>query len=233
MAIKGAVKAKCPFGCEPFETDVWSLVRGDRDANLKETLLAGELNLLCCPNCGKYFYHEELVVYFDPGMEILGFIFPHSYEAEEKKWRAKMDEDYKMLKERLWKEKQFSFEPEIFFGLEGLKKMLEEEIDREDETKIIECLAEELGLKTRRVKPSYSRARGVPRVIPFSCDVFTKDSAMEGSRKVLGRNKKLASLGKFLKELETGKDCPPPSAEDCPFPIKRRMRDCGLPPILE
>ena len=79
-------------------------------------------------------------------------------------------------------------------------------MDCENEAEIIKCLASELGLKTRRVKPSYSRAHGVPRMIPVSSDVFTKDSAIEGSRKVLQANGKLAGLDKFLKRLQVRKD---------------------------
>lgn len=214
MSIKGTIKAKCPEGCEPFESEVWSLVRGDNDKELKEVLLSGELNLLFCPACGKPFYADEPFVYFDPGAEMLAFVFPRSYQKEEEKWRAKMNTDCELLKQGLLKEKQLSFAPQIFFGLEGLKDMLEAENECGDETEIIEVMAGELGLKTVRVSPAYARSSGVPRVIPFSSGVLTRGSAVDGMRKVFSANDRLSRLGGFLKKLESDPAC-------------------GLPPLTE
>lgn len=214
MSIKGTIQAECPGGCESFEAEVWTLVRGDRDSELKEILLSGELNLLFCPACGKPFYAQEPVVYFDPPAEILAFIFPLSYQKEEAKWRAKMKADCELLKQSQLKENPLSFDAQIFFGFEGLKNMLEGEIECGDETEIIEVMAGELGLKTVRVSPAYARSRGVPRVIPFSSGVLTRESAVEGIRKVFSVNDRLSRLGGFLKKLESDPAC-------------------GLPPLVE
>jgi len=57
MSIKGSVEAKCPInGCQSAEIEVYSLVRGDRDTDLRDLLKAGELNLVICQDCGAAFY---------------------------------------------------------------------------------------------------------------------------------------------------------------------------------
>ena len=49
MSFKGVIEARCPRGCESFETEIWSFIHGRRSPELRETAQAGELNLLLCP----------------------------------------------------------------------------------------------------------------------------------------------------------------------------------------
>ncbi|MFH1619434.1 MAG: CpXC domain-containing protein [bacterium] len=211
MSIKGMVRAKCPFGCGEFEAEIWTLVRGDTDSALRETLKTGELNLLICPVCGRTFHHEDALIYFDPASEILAFGFPRSYEAESEKWRRKMAEDHAALGKSLLTEKSLSAEPEMFFGLEGIKALLESEDITAEETEVISCIAQTLGLKTAKVRPSWARARGVSRLIPFTSAVLSRKAAEEGLRKVMAKNDSIPGLARLLEEMEKmpGEEMPP------------------------
>lgn len=53
MGLQGTIKTSCSNGCEEDEYTVWSFVRGDSDTALREALLAGELNLQICSDCGR------------------------------------------------------------------------------------------------------------------------------------------------------------------------------------
>ncbi|HOX22795.1 MAG TPA: CpXC domain-containing protein, partial [Elusimicrobiales bacterium] len=101
-SIRGVVEAKCPHCQAPeFEAEIWSFIRADSEPELKEAVLYGELNLLECPECKNFFYFESPVVYFDPQIELLVFLLPHSYEKEAVMWREKMASDFASIKQGL------------------------------------------------------------------------------------------------------------------------------------
>src|SRR3989339_22643 len=106
-SMAGAVEARCPKGCKPFQADVWSLINASSDPELKELVMSGELNLLICPACGTSFYQEVPVVYADPELELLAFLFPHSFEKNREALTAKMMEDYKLLEPGLADKTEF------------------------------------------------------------------------------------------------------------------------------
>lgn len=209
MSLKGFVKARCPGGCDEFEAEVWTMIRADRDAELKDALLAGRLNLLLCPQCGAAFYHETLVVYFDPAAEIILFVFPYSYRREEKKWRDKMKADYEIVRPGLLKEMKIGFEPGLCFGMEDAKKIIERDNDLAEESDVIACVARELGVKTRRIHAGYARQKGFPLSIPCSTEKFCRDGIMKGAGVVLAKNGRLGRLKKFIGFLEKHPEVPP------------------------
>ena len=53
MATKGVFRVECPHCGEAFDADFWTVVRGDRDHDVKELILSGEFDLLMCPKCEK------------------------------------------------------------------------------------------------------------------------------------------------------------------------------------
>lgn len=203
MSIKGAVLTRCPAGCEKFSADVWSLIRADTHPELKEALVAGELNLLLCPDCGRPFYAETTVVYIDPAAEIFAFIFPPSFLAEKEKWVTRMQEDYQVLRHGLAEQLKIDYEPMIFFGFEELQKLIESDLEITDETDVIKFEAEELGLSMTRVKAAAARGKGYPFAVPFSGKKADRNSIIAGSRKMLNENPALSRLAKFLKDFES------------------------------
>src|SRR5262245_21543253 len=118
MSFLGKVQARCPKGCEPWDAEIWSFVNGGKDEPLRETLLAGDLNLVVCPECSTMFYPEATVIYYDAPAEILAFVLPEAYKSEEPRWRAKMEEDYSQMKKILGDDGAASLEPKIYFGMD-------------------------------------------------------------------------------------------------------------------
>ncbi|MBI5622189.1 MAG: hypothetical protein HY924_00275 [Elusimicrobia bacterium] len=214
MSFKGGLEACCPNGCPPFDTEVWSFIRGDRDPELRETIMARECNLLLCPSCDKPFYAEAPYVYFEPAAELLAFVFPESYAGRKDYWLGKMRDDFSQMRDALGAGMTAAVEPEVFFGVEGLAELLAAEDFRGAETEVMEAVAKELGLGLYQVSPSFARRQKVPRSLPSSNPrAADRDSVIEGLKKLLKANASLSSFKAFLKTLEKPGAAMPPSAQ--------------------
>jgi len=215
MSFKGVIEARCPKGCEPFETEVWSFIHGVRSPELREQVAAKECNLLLCPACNEAFFAEAAYVYFEPDAEILAFVFPESYRAEEPRWRQKMHEDFLAMRQSLGGKMSIDMEPEIYFGPDGLADLLNREIYRAEEREVMEFVARELGLCLYRVCPSYARRRGIPAALPYAPEKnegVTRANLIAGLEKLLAANDRLSSYRSYLDGLRVaaGAGLPPP-----------------------
>jgi hypothetical protein len=215
MALRGMIQVCCPKGCEPKDAEVWSFVRGDTDEALREGLLGGELNLIVCDDCGEMFYPEAIVVYYDPREEMLAFVFPESYSKERGRWQKKMHEDYEQMREAL--DTTPTLEPEIFFGVEELGRVIKEEELLEAEVQVAEHLGKELGLGYYRVRRDWARSHHLPRLLPHAslgkAKGYSHPAAKKGVAKLLAANDRLAGFSRWSAELaKTGADIPVESA---------------------
>ncbi len=213
MSFKGEIMARCPGECEPVEVEVWSFVRGDQDEPLRESLLAGDLNLLVCENCGRVFSPEATVVYFDPREEFLAFIFPEMYRSEEERWRAKMHDDFEELRGIDGTEGAFSCEPLLFFGMAEVSKQMNLDEGMEDEVRVAEHLCLNLDLALLPIDRAYARARALPRVLPYSSrrgkKAPVREDALDGLMCLLKANDRLEGFRRWLAHLGGRKDLPP------------------------
>ena len=216
MSFKGEIQARCPNGCEPFEAEVWSFIRGDQSLALREAVLARECNMLLCPDCSAPFIPPEPYVYFEPQAEILAFVFPESDRPKEEFWRRKMQEDFLAMRTGLGPELSVDVEPEIFFGLEELAQLLEKEDYLGEEREVMEFIAKGLGLSLYQVSPRHSRQTGVPRSLPFDPargKEAARESVILGLEKLIAANDALTTFGKYLEVLKSADSdgLPPPS----------------------
>jgi hypothetical protein len=213
-SLKGVVEAQCPNGCKPFEAQVWSLVRLDHNPELREQLMAGELNLLSCRTCRRHFYFDHTVVVHDPRIELLAFVFPAYYKDEAKKWSEKMRQDYEILERRGGE--AIDYPPVMFFGLEELRVQLEKEDDVQDEVEIARHLSKSLKLELYAVKPSVAREREIPSVLPCASNGGDMRSRLlAGLEQLLHENAYLRHYKDCLGQLQSAKDkaVPPPAKE--------------------
>ncbi|OGS08788.1 MAG: hypothetical protein A2270_02830 [Elusimicrobia bacterium RIFOXYA12_FULL_51_18] len=210
MSIKGSFKAECPSCKERFDADFWTVIRGDRDLQLKEALISGELDLLMCPACSNIFPCEETLIYMDPVKELLAFVMPAAYLAEKEKWLEKMRLDYEALKPSLVKENFLAFEPLYYFGAGMLSDLLLSDRDREEETEVMEFMAGEQGFKSAAIRPGFAREHDLPFSLPYAgCPC--RDHALEAARAVSSANDALARIKNLIKLLEELK------TQDLPF----------------
>jgi hypothetical protein len=217
MSFTGEIETKCPNGCEPFTTQVWSFIRGETSPELRTAALAREVNLLICPACNAPFFPDAAYIYFEPEAEILAFVFPESFKDREEFWRAKMMDDLKTMKEGLGPDLFGGIEPELFFGPEGLGALLEAEDWKNDEREVMEAVAKELGLPLYRVSPQFARFHGIPASLPYIAQKgkhADKKSLIEGLTQLIQANDRLETYAKYLEALKTSPELTlPPAAK--------------------
>jgi hypothetical protein len=206
-SIKGEGRAACPNGCEPFEAEFWSLVRGDTDAELKDALLGGELNLISCPECGMFFYHDRHIIYFDPPLELLAFVSPNADKKDFAKEKEKMQADFRLLKENL-KSMDISYDPFYLAGLEELKAMIEYETKVTEQSEVIAAYGAQKGYKLAPLKKALARVKGYPYYVPVAGGEFTKEAALKAAKDILNENPALTMLGAFVKDISEGAPLP-------------------------
>ncbi len=214
MSFMGEIETRCPHGCDPFSTPVWSFVNAVKTPELRDTIKALELNLLLCPGCDKAFAPEATWIYYEPALEILAFVFPESFKADEPKWRSKMEEDYAVLRESLGGDLPVSTPPEIFFGQQGLADLLEFEDFRGDERDVMAHYAEDLGLSLYKASPAWAREHGAPNVLPYKGKIATRESVLAGIQDLLVANDRLTAWADYRQALaaEPAAPLPPPAA---------------------
>ena len=187
-------------------------MHGGKDAALRDQAKAMECNLLLCPSCGAAFVPEAAWIYYEPKEEILAFVFPTSFKAEEAKWRDKMKADFAAMREALGDHLPIGHEPEVFFGPEGLAQLLELEDWRSDERDVMAFFAQDLGLSLYKVSPAWAREHGAPSWFPYAGKTPTRDSLIAGIKKIVAANERLTAWSDYLAKLE------------------KAEKDAGLPP---
>jgi hypothetical protein len=210
MSFQGTIEADCPKCTDGFEAPIWTFVHGGKEPALRDQAKAAELNMLVCPSCGEVFLPQAAWIYYEPDDEILAFIFPESYRAEEKTWREKMTADFAAMRGILGDKLPIGHEPEVFFGTAGLAQLLDFEDWRRDERDVMEYYAKELGLSIFKASPAWAREHGAPSWIPYAGRTPTKPAMIEGMRKVFAANDKLEPWKDFADKLEGDPKAPAP-----------------------
>lgn len=210
MSFKGHIDAKCPSGCEPFDTEVWSYINA-ADEDLRLAVLFREANLLICPHCEKPFFPDTTLVYHEPDLQLMAFVMPESYKEKEAYWREKMHEDFKIFRKTL-KDLPEGMEPEVFFGVAELSALLESEDFRREEREVMEAVAAELGLSVYRVDAAYARRHGVPATLPYKGKAATRETVLAGLETLIAENDRLTAFSDYLKQLKASKNGLPPTA---------------------
>ncbi|MCA6072829.1 MAG: CpXC domain-containing protein [Endomicrobium sp.] len=98
---------------------------------LKEALIAGEINLVSCPECGEMFYAERFILYHDGDNELIAFVYPLSFQKQATQCKAKMKKEFELALERFEEKQKISYEPLLLFGIEDLVLLLRREQNTE------------------------------------------------------------------------------------------------------
>lgn len=201
MATKGVFRVECPHCGEGFDADFWTVVRGDRDSDVKELILSGEFDILMCPKCETMFQHEEPFLYIDPGKDIMAFVMPESYRDKKDEWIARMEKDYAPVRATLAAGQGVTGAPLYLFGLAPLTQLLETDRDREEETEVMEFMAREDGLHLLPVKPASARELDIPFSIPMPAGLKGRAAALKAAEALRARNDALPRLKKLIDAL--------------------------------
>jgi hypothetical protein len=76
-----AIQLACPNCRTPMRAQVFTLVDVGRQPELKNYLMAGQLNLAICPNCGTPAMIAAPLIYHDPSKQLFLVHFPQQLDA--------------------------------------------------------------------------------------------------------------------------------------------------------
>jgi hypothetical protein len=203
MSMAKLEQIRCPCG-EIFEAELYNSINAAEDPDLKEALICGEINVVCCPHCSQIFYAEHFLLYNDPSGELIAFVYPSSFKADEKYWKSRMHEDFDKAVEAMPAGSKLAYDPIIMFGLDELVQLIKEEDEINDEISILEYSAKDTGVEVIKLKPALARAVKLPRCMPSERGHKKPDrnGIIEGLRKLVNFNPHLTWFTKLLDMVE-------------------------------
>jgi hypothetical protein len=166
MTISNIEKIKCPQG-HLFEASLLSAISVADNPELKEALIAGEINLVSCPVCGEMFFAECFILYHDSENELIAFVYPLSFQEQAAQCKAKMKKEFDLALANFEERRKINYEPILLFGIEDLVLLLRSEQNIEDEEAILKYIAPKLSLKIVKISPHLSRRLGIPKLLPM------------------------------------------------------------------
>ncbi len=206
MSLSKLEEIRCPCG-EAFEAELWNAINALEDPELKEALVGGEINVVCCPSCNQIFYAEHFILYQDPSSELLAFVYPSSFADKADYWEARMADDFQRAMEEIAPDEKLCYKPILLFGLDALVEIIHADDAEVDEVAIVEYLAQELGLSLISLHPSLARPRKLPKLLPRlpvkSGNI--REEIIAGLKKVLHRNQHLEIYKRLLDSIESDK----------------------------
>lgn len=207
MSFSKLEEIKCQCG-EVFEAELWNAINVVEDPELKDALLAGEINIVCCPACGQILYAEHFILYHDPRHELIAFVYPLSFADRKEHWERKMREDFEQATKDLLAEEVITYEPVLLFGLDALYDIVRTEEEDLDEIAILEYCAKDLGLSLIHLKPSLSRPLHIPMVIPRKHikGAMPREEILAGLDVLLEYNERLTCFDRLRHLIEHNKD---------------------------
>ncbi|MDR1940714.1 MAG: CpXC domain-containing protein [Endomicrobium sp.] len=208
MSISNLEEITCSCG-ETFEAELISAISVSDNPELKEALISGEINIVCCPKCGQMFYAENFILYHDCENELIAFVYPLSFQNQADQCRKKMQREFARAVENFAEseKKKINYEPLLIFGIEDLALLLKAEQEIEDEEAVLEHIARENSLNTLKISASLARKFGIPKVLPVvkTKDQPEADSVLAALKILVKCNPNLTNYLKLLDKLSQNK----------------------------
>ncbi len=120
------VSLQCPQCSFSYQAPVFSIIDIGQTPELKQVLLAGQLNASQCPNCRNVNYLATPVLYHDPENEFLGIFMPQQLNMAESQRQKALGDLTKALMDALPAEQRrgYMLTPQQFLSMEGLTEKI-------------------------------------------------------------------------------------------------------------
>ncbi|MDR2351177.1 MAG: CpXC domain-containing protein [Endomicrobium sp.] len=202
MTISNIEKIKCPQG-HLFEVSLLSAISVADNPELKEALIAGEINLVSCPVCGEMFFAERFILYHDSKNELIAFVYPLSFQEQAAQCKAKMKKEFELALANFDERQKINYEPILLFGIEDLVLLLRSEQNIEDEEAILKYIAPKLSIKIVRISPHLSHRLGIPKLLPMPKDLKELDvkALTESLQTLVKYNPNLLHYAELLEKI--------------------------------
>jgi len=202
MSAFNEIDITCEECGEDFKGSIWTAINAGEDPELKDLLLGGELNLVLCTSCSKASFQEQFLLYQEPALELVAYVYPPNREADADDLRDFMKSGFSEAQEVYEPKKRLTYGPILMFGLESLVELLNEEEEKSAQSKVAKSFCHSAKLHTYAVKPSKARELNCPWVIPLSTgDKPTRSAVLGGLDKLLKLNPALSLYADLKKTV--------------------------------
>jgi hypothetical protein len=191
------IDMECPDCGEEFRGTVWVAIHAGQDPQLKELLLGGELNLVSCPECAHVAFHDHFLIYQDPAIELIAYVYPEIQKREETTLRAAMLQGFKDATESAPPDQRPAYGPTLLFGLESLIELLQKEEEMAEQSDVAEAVCKAEKIPFDSLHPAKARANQAPATIPKSASQASRTSVLAGLDKLLALNPALTEYVKL------------------------------------
>jgi hypothetical protein len=135
------IDVTCEACGEEFKGTVWTAIHAGEDPELKDLLLGGELNILFCPKCAHTFHYQHFLLYQDPRLRLVAYVYPPADENQREELEILMKKGFSEAQETFEPKDRLPYGPLLFFGLDALQAKIraeEERLLKEDVAKVRE-----------------------------------------------------------------------------------------------
>ncbi|MCL2144426.1 MAG: CpXC domain-containing protein [Endomicrobia bacterium] len=206
MSISSLEEIKCPCG-EVFEAELLSAISVSDNPELKEALISGEINIVCCPACGEMFYAERFILYHDSGNELIAFVYPSSFEGQAAQCKQKMQSEFSSAIKNFEDKNKITYDPMLFFGIDDLTLMLRAEQELEDEENVLIYTAQKINLSFVKIPPSFARKLNMPKALPvLKGEKKFGESSLGALKMLIKHNPNLLHYVKLSEKLSKNKN---------------------------
>jgi hypothetical protein len=168
MSAFNDLNIECENCGEEFRGTVWTAIHAKQDPELKDLLLGGEINLIMCPDCGQVAFHDHFLIYQDPEIELIAYVYPETQASEREVLEKEMKRGFSEAQAVFETKDRFTYEPILVFGLESLVEMLHSETEEGEQYDVAEAVCKEKHIPYVTLRPSESRRLSLPRVLPHT-----------------------------------------------------------------
>ncbi|MCL2485529.1 MAG: CpXC domain-containing protein [Endomicrobia bacterium] len=206
MSISNLEEITCPCG-NVFEAELTSAISVSDNPELKEALIAGEINLVSCPQCGEMFYAECFILYHDSENELIAFVYPLAFQNQAAQCREKMLKEFHSAIDNFTEKQKINYEPFLIFGIEDLVLILKAEQEVEDEESVLEYTASKIGIGALKISSSVARKFSIPKVLPVlkGSKTIDENSIVSALKILLKQNPSLLNYKKLLDRISKNK----------------------------
>ena len=202
MSLTKLREIQCDCG-EMFTAEIYGSINIGQNPELKELLLAGELNVVSCNKCGNIIFVEDFLLYLDLKQEIIAFVYPLELKKQKETYEQSMAENFRIVQKDM--NKKFDYKPMLLFGLEELIEILNAELELEDETQILEYMVNEFKMSSIKLSIRSSRKLKLPGIIPYIPDKKhgMKQQIISGLQKIINFSPDMINCKKLLDKINT------------------------------
>jgi hypothetical protein len=179
-------------------------VNAQQDPELKDLLLGGELNMVMCMECARVQYQDHFVLYQDKEIELVAYVYPEKQKEQAEELTKITLQGFREAQDVFDASKRLDYEPELFFGLESLVRLLQADEEQHEQSDVAKAVCKEHQIPVAVLRPSFARKQKLLRAVPGgeNMKALSRPAVLQGLSQLLKANPLLTLYAALQKKIE-------------------------------